>query len=95
MMPTSLASSLQKPNKNVLTMVYNTQNHWVCGLFPLSGILITRNTTFQKPDLFLSSGKWRETVYNDKPAPQSFMYIIELSCIAILRVMNGFLWNYT
>jgi hypothetical protein len=23
-------------------MVYNIQNHWVCGLFPLSGILDTR-----------------------------------------------------
>jgi hypothetical protein len=36
-------------------MVYNTQNYWVFGLFPLSGIL--ENMTFQKLDLFLSSGE--------------------------------------
>jgi hypothetical protein len=38
----------------VLTMVYNSQNYWVFGLFPSSGIL--ENTTFQKLDLFPSSG---------------------------------------
>jgi hypothetical protein len=27
----------------VLTMVCNTQNHWVCGLYPSSGILNFRN----------------------------------------------------
>jgi hypothetical protein len=36
-------------------MVYNTQNYWVFGLFPSSGIL--ENTTFRKPDLFPSSGE--------------------------------------
>jgi hypothetical protein len=30
-------------------MVYNTQNYWVFGLFPSSGIL--ENTTFWKLDL--------------------------------------------
>jgi hypothetical protein len=34
-------------------MVYNTQNYWVFGLFPSSGIL--ENTTFRKLDLFPSS----------------------------------------
>jgi hypothetical protein len=34
-------------------MVFNTQNYWVFGLFPLCGIL--ENTTFWKLDLFLSS----------------------------------------
>jgi hypothetical protein len=36
-------------------MVYNTQNYWVLGLFPSSGIL--ENTTFRKLDLFPSSGE--------------------------------------
>jgi hypothetical protein len=36
-------------------MLYNTQNYWVFGLFPLSGIL--ENTTFRKLDLFPSSGE--------------------------------------
>jgi hypothetical protein len=36
-------------------MVYNTQNYWVFGLFPLSCIL--ENTTFRKLDLFPSSGE--------------------------------------
>jgi hypothetical protein len=35
-------------------MVYNTQNYWVFGLFPKSGIL--ENTTFGNLDLFPSSG---------------------------------------
>jgi hypothetical protein len=39
----------------VLTMVHNTQNYWVFGPFPSSGIL--ENTTFRKLDLFLSSGE--------------------------------------
>jgi hypothetical protein len=39
----------------VLTMVYNTQNYWVLGLFPSSGIL--ENTTFRKLELFPSSGE--------------------------------------
>jgi hypothetical protein len=34
-------------------MVYNTQNYWVSGLFPSSGIL--ENMTFRKLDLFPSS----------------------------------------
>jgi hypothetical protein len=38
----------------VLAMVYNTQNYWVFGLFQ-SGIL--ENMTFQKLDLFPSSGE--------------------------------------
>jgi hypothetical protein len=38
-------------------MVYNTQNYWVFGLCPSSGILETiENTTFRKLDLFPSSG---------------------------------------
>jgi hypothetical protein len=36
-------------------MVYNTQNYWVFGLSPSSGIL--ENTTFRKLDLFPSSGE--------------------------------------
>jgi hypothetical protein len=39
----------------VLTMVYNTQNYWVFGLYPSSGIL--ENTMFRKLDLFPSSGE--------------------------------------
>jgi hypothetical protein len=38
-------------------MVYNTENYWVFGLFPSSGILEnTKETTFRKQDLFPSSG---------------------------------------
>jgi hypothetical protein len=36
-------------------MVNNTRNLWVSGLYPSSGVW--RNTTFQKLDLFPSSGK--------------------------------------
>jgi hypothetical protein len=36
-------------------MVFNTQNYWVFGHFPSSGIL--ENTTFRKQDLFPSSGE--------------------------------------
>jgi hypothetical protein len=36
-------------------MVYNTQNYWVFGPFPSSGIL--ENMTFWKLDLFPSSGE--------------------------------------
>jgi hypothetical protein len=36
-------------------MVYNTQRYWVFGLCPSSGFEITKNTTFQKLDLFPSS----------------------------------------
>jgi hypothetical protein len=36
-------------------MVYNTENYWVFGLFPSSGIL--ENTTIRKLDLFPSSGE--------------------------------------
>jgi hypothetical protein len=38
----------------VLTMVYNTQRYWVFGLCPSSRFEITKNTTFQKLDLFPS-----------------------------------------
>jgi hypothetical protein len=34
-------------------MVYNTQNYWVFGIFPVSGILDNRKETFLKLDLFL------------------------------------------
>jgi hypothetical protein len=36
-------------------MVNNTQNYWVFGLCPSSGIL--KNTTFRKLDLFPYSGE--------------------------------------
>jgi hypothetical protein len=39
----------------VLTMVYNTPNYWVFGLFPSYGIL--EDTTFRKLDLLPSSGE--------------------------------------
>jgi hypothetical protein len=38
----------------------STQSYWVSGLFPSSGVLGTRNTTFRKPDLFPSSGEGEE-----------------------------------
>jgi hypothetical protein len=41
---------------SVLMMVYNTQNYWVFGLCPSSGILNLENTAFRKLDLFPSSG---------------------------------------
>jgi hypothetical protein len=39
----------------VVTMVYNTRNFSVSGLYPSS--CVWRNTTFRKLDLFPSSGK--------------------------------------
>jgi hypothetical protein len=39
----------------VVTMVNNTRNFWVSGLYPSSGVW--RNTSFRKLDLFPSSGK--------------------------------------
>jgi hypothetical protein len=51
-------------------MVYNTQNYWVFGLFPSSGIL--ENTTFQKLDLFPSSGEGGgEDTYSAGPLRKS------------------------
>jgi hypothetical protein len=35
----------------------NTQNYWGFGLFPSSGALGSRNTTFRKLDLFPSLGE--------------------------------------
>jgi hypothetical protein len=40
-------------------MMCNTQNYWVSGLCPTSGVL---NTTFRKPGLFPSSGEGRKTL---------------------------------
>jgi hypothetical protein len=45
-------------------MVYNTQNYWVVGLCPSSGIVETRNITFRKLDLFPSSGEGGEDTYS-------------------------------
>jgi hypothetical protein len=42
-------------------MVYKTQNYWVFGLCPSSGILEAKNTTFWKMDLFPSSGEGEVT----------------------------------
>jgi hypothetical protein len=42
-------------------MVYNTQNHWVCGFCRSLGILSIENTAVWKLDLFPSSGEGRET----------------------------------
>jgi hypothetical protein len=42
-------------------MVYRTQNYWVFGHFPSSGILEIENTTFRKLDLFPSSGEGENT----------------------------------
>jgi hypothetical protein len=53
----------------VLTMVHNTQNYWVFGLFPSSGIL--ENTTFRKLDLFPSSGGGGEDTYSVGPLRKS------------------------
>jgi hypothetical protein len=41
--------------------MYNTQNRWVSGLCPSSGILNTRNTTRRRLDLFPSSREGRQT----------------------------------
>jgi hypothetical protein len=41
-------------------MVYNTQNHWVPGFCPKSGILNTRKHKFRKLDPFPSSGEGRK-----------------------------------
>jgi hypothetical protein len=47
-------------------MVYSTQNYWVFGLFPSSGIL--ENTTFRKLDLFPFSGEGGgEDTYSVEP----------------------------
>jgi hypothetical protein len=42
-------------------MVYNTQNHWVCGLCPSSGILNNYETERYRNRLFHSSGEETET----------------------------------
>jgi hypothetical protein len=38
-------------------IVYSTQNYWDFGLLPSPGVLGSRNMTFQKFDLFPSSGE--------------------------------------
>jgi hypothetical protein len=42
-------------------MAYNTQNYWVFGLCPSSGIEETRKYNILELDLFLSSGVGRDT----------------------------------
>jgi hypothetical protein len=39
---------------------YKSQRYWVFGLSPSSGFEITKNTMFQKLDLFPSSGEGRQ-----------------------------------
>jgi hypothetical protein len=51
---------LQVESKGVM-MVCNTQNYWVSWLCPSSTFLNTIKTTFQKLDLFLSSGEGKGT----------------------------------
>jgi hypothetical protein len=48
-------------------MVYNTQNNWVLGLFPSSGVLGNRNTTFGK----LPQVKGREDTSSVEPLRKS------------------------
>jgi hypothetical protein len=69
----------------VLTMVYNTQNYWVFGLFPSSGTL--ENTTFRKLDLFPSSGEGGgEDTYSVGPLREN---PFESTCISMLcRIMT-------
>jgi hypothetical protein len=51
--------------RRVLTMVYNTQNHWVCGLRPSFGILNNKkNQAFRKLGLFLSWGEGEGDKYS-------------------------------
>jgi hypothetical protein len=48
----------------VLTMVYSTQNYWVFGLSPSSGILENRKSNVSETDLLPSSGeKGRHLLY--------------------------------
>jgi hypothetical protein len=47
--------------------IHSTQNYWVFGLFPSSGVLGGRNTTFWKLDLFPSSGDGGEDTYSVGP----------------------------
>jgi hypothetical protein len=42
-------------------MVYNTQNYWVFGLFPSSGILETRKHNVSEMDVFPASGEGGKT----------------------------------
>jgi hypothetical protein len=44
-------------------MVYDTQNYWVCGLCPSSGMLNTRKTVVQRLVMFPSSGEGKETLF--------------------------------
>jgi hypothetical protein len=53
-------------------MVYSTQNYWVFGLYPSSGILGNINTTFRKLDLFLSSGEGGRDTYSVGPLRKSW-----------------------
>jgi hypothetical protein len=43
----------------------------VFGLFPSSGVLESRNTTFRKLDLFPSSGEGGEVTYSIEPLRKS------------------------
>jgi hypothetical protein len=64
----------------VLTMVHNTQNYWVFGLFPSSGIL--ENTTFRKLDLFPSLGEGRgEDTYSVGPLRKIYSQSLDLNVV--------------
>jgi hypothetical protein len=45
-----------------MVYVYRAQNYWVLGLFPSPGVFGSRNTTFQKLELFPTSGEAREKI---------------------------------
>jgi hypothetical protein len=45
----------------VQTIVYDTQNYWVSGPCPSSGILKTRKHDLSETEFFLSSGDERKT----------------------------------
>jgi hypothetical protein len=60
-------------------MVYSTQNYWIFGLFLSLGILRNGNTTFQKLDLFPSSGEGREKTPTQVGSLERANPVIEIS----------------
>jgi hypothetical protein len=82
----------------VVTMVNNTRNFWVSGLYPSSGVW--RNMTFRKLDRFPSSGKrGEEDTYSDGPHRKRTETdpVSEMSCSFKHRTMDKvqkfLIWN--
>jgi hypothetical protein len=78
-----------------LTMVCNSRNHWVSGVYPTSGIQKLESTTFLKLELFPSSGEERETPTLLGPLKRGHLTLtnsVELSTTREVSICDATRW---